>query len=136
MTTTPESEMPKITRDEFPNLYDWQIPILQKWGHLLNNTGGNAPADLLNQIQSQKGADLLQTNLPVYLLAFGVHTQIQVIHTLQSRGIIHEHKWVEELRFWDVSRGTVVMQRCGCGEIRKVPISFLKEKADEKEEEQ
>ncbi len=124
-----------VTKVEYPSLYDWQVPILEKYGHLLNNTGGNPPAELINELQGQKGARLMQVNIVRYLLAFGVSTQVSLLHDLLKQDLLHEHTWTEQIRYFDTVRGTMVAQYCpGCRGSRRVPLAWLNEQ--QKEEKQ
>ena len=62
--------------------------MLNEYGDLITNHGGNKPEELITELLSPRGARLLQTNLPRYLIAFGVYTQVQVLHSLYLEGLL------------------------------------------------
>jgi hypothetical protein len=60
--------------------------IVAKYGHLLGNTGGNDPLDLLKRLRTENR--LMTTNIVVYLLAVAVESQINLLKRLHDRGMI------------------------------------------------
>lgn len=52
------------------------VHIVEKYGHLLNNTGGNDPIDLLRDLATNDR--LMTVNLPVAVLAIAVKSQITI----------------------------------------------------------
>lgn len=59
---------------------DWMTPFLKH----LNNTGGNDPQELLDEMASNK--HLSKTNSVVFLLACCVQSQVQLMMTLKEAG--------------------------------------------------
>ena len=76
--------------DAYPNVPHWQQDVVRRWGACLNNTGGNDPIELLERFYSEKY--LLSTNMPVYLLAFGVHVQSLLLRHLAANHTLDESK--------------------------------------------
>ena len=56
------------------------LAILNNYGSLLNNTGGNDPAELLLDFYNDE--NLLATNIVRYLMAMAVLAQVILIKTL------------------------------------------------------
>ena len=56
------------------------LAILNKYGTLLNNTGGNDPAELLLDFYHDE--NLFATNIVRYLWAMAVDAQVYLIKTL------------------------------------------------------
>lgn len=76
----------------FPHVYAWQLTLLEKYGHLLTNTGGNDPADLLNDLQ-RPGTDerpnrLMSSNIVRFTLAVGVASQVSLLSALEKGGLL------------------------------------------------
>ena len=70
---------------------DWepseaQVRVVEKYGHLINNTGGNEPLDLLERLN--RNERLMTTNMPVAVLAIAVQSQISLILTLEKEGLL------------------------------------------------
>lgn len=57
--------------------------IIQSYEHLFNNTGGNDPAELLNDLKGPGGGRMMQTNIVRYLLAFAVMSQVTLLRSLR-----------------------------------------------------
>ncbi|AWN07800.1 hypothetical protein HOT31_gp130 [Microbacterium phage Hendrix] len=64
-----------------------QERIVEKYGHLLNNTGGNEPLELLRRLNTEER--LMTTNMPVAVLAIAVQSQISLLITLERESVIH-----------------------------------------------
>jgi hypothetical protein len=80
------------TEPEYPHVRDWQRNIVAAYGDLLNNTGGNDPLDLLNDLQ-RPGTDerpnrLMSVNVVRFSLALGVSCQVSLLRTLIEKGRI------------------------------------------------
>lgn len=58
---------------------------LEKYGHLLNNTGGNDPAELIERLKDGK---LFSTNVVVYLMATEVRSQLNLLRRLHKEGLL------------------------------------------------
>ena len=56
------------------------LAILNNYGSLLNNTGGNDPAELLLDFYNHE--HMFSTNIVRYLLAIGINAQVYLIKTL------------------------------------------------------
>lgn len=63
-----------------------QVRVAAEYGHLLNNTGGNEPLELLTRLNREER--LMTTNLPVAVLAIAVQSQISLILTLEKEGLL------------------------------------------------
>ena len=62
------------------------LAILNNYGSLFNNTGGNPPAELLEDIYNNK--NLFATNIVRGLLAMAVLAQVTLIKTLIREGLL------------------------------------------------
>jgi hypothetical protein len=62
------------------------VQIVQEYGHLLNNTGGNNPLDLLRQMHTERY--LPSTNVVVWSLAMAVNAQVNLIKRLKEEGLL------------------------------------------------
>lgn len=60
--------------------------VIEKFGHLLNNTGGNEPRELLHRYRTTD--NLAQTNIFVFTLGVSVTSQLTLLRTLLKEGII------------------------------------------------
>lgn len=69
---------------DFPNITPRQQGLIVKYKHLLNNTGGNDPLELLNDFCRPNNRDL-QVNIVRYLLGFAVQSQVTLLDQLDSR---------------------------------------------------
>ena len=56
------------------------LAILNNYGSLLNNTGGNPPAELLEDFYHHE--NMFATNIVRYVLAMAVYAQVALIKTL------------------------------------------------------
>lgn len=77
-------------QQEYPFVYSWQWVLIDRYGERLTNTGGNPPAELLNDLQNP-GSDerpnrLLTTNVVRYLMAFGIAAQLSLLAELTKNG--------------------------------------------------
>lgn len=80
MNTATENTKPTWTPDETT------VHIVEKYGHLLNNTGGNDPIDLLRRLATNE--NLMTVNLPVAVLAIAVLSQIRLLARLEKEGLL------------------------------------------------
>lgn len=62
------------------------LRAIKDFGDLLNNTGGNPPAELLEDFQNNER--LFATNIVRYLLATAVDSQVNLILRLQKEGLL------------------------------------------------
>ena len=62
------------------------LAILNNYGSLLNNTGGNDPAELLEDFYNHE--NMFATNIVRYLLAMAVLAQVTLIKTLIREGLL------------------------------------------------
>ena len=62
------------------------LAILNNYGSLFNNTGGNDPAELLEDFYHHE--NLFATNIVRYLLAMAVYAQVALIKTLIREGLL------------------------------------------------
>lgn len=62
------------------------LRVIKDFGDLLNNTGGNPPAELLEDFQNSER--LFATNIVRYLLAAAVNSQVNLILRLQKEGLL------------------------------------------------
>lgn len=62
------------------------VKIVEKYGHLLTNTGGNEPIDLLRQLNTNDR--LMSVNVVVFVLAVGVQSQIGLLARLEKEGLL------------------------------------------------
>ncbi len=69
-----------------PDITPRQAELIARYGHLLNNTGGNDPADLLHDLKTSK--NLAATNIVVFTLAASVQSQLTLLGTLESQGLL------------------------------------------------
>ena len=63
-----------------------QVRVVEKYGHLLNNTGGNDPIDLLRDLNTNDR--LLTVNMPVAILAIAVQSQLGLLIRLEKEGLL------------------------------------------------
>lgn len=63
-----------------------QVRVVEKYGHLLNNTGGNDPIDLLRDLNTNDR--LLTVNMPVAILAIAVQGQLGLLIRLEKEGLL------------------------------------------------
>lgn len=77
-------------KNEFPDVYPWQLEIIERYGDMLHNTGGNDPRDLLQRYQRPdtpgRPNRLASTNVVVFTLAVGVAGQIALLSNLERKG--------------------------------------------------
>lgn len=77
-----------------PDVYPWQRDILSRYpADLWNNTGGNDPAELLQDLQ-RRGTDerpnrLMSVNVVRFTLAVAVAAQVSLIAELERRRVVH-----------------------------------------------
>lgn len=57
-----------------------------KYGHLLTNTGGNDPLELLDDLNDPTYKNFASTNLPRFVLAASVSAQIGLLMRLERDG--------------------------------------------------
>ena len=67
-------------------LDDETLKAIETYGKFLNNTGGNPPAELLENLRDDER--MFTTNVVRYLLAFAVKAQVSLIITLQKEGVL------------------------------------------------
>lgn len=60
--------------------------VAQKYAHLLNNTGGNDPMDLLRRLDTER--NLATTNIFVFTLAAAVQSQVTLLRRLEKEGML------------------------------------------------
>jgi len=73
---------------KYPHVAEWELGIVVKYGHLLNNTGGNPPAELLDDLSNPGEKNMARTNLPRFVLAAAVQSQVILIARLQAEGLL------------------------------------------------
>lgn len=61
--------------------------LAETYGDMITNTGGNAPMDLVNRLESD-GQRLAHTNIVVYTMAMAVEAQLNLLDRLQSAGML------------------------------------------------
>ena len=59
---------------------------IETYGHLLNNTGGNPPAELLEDLRDDER--MFSTNIMRYLLAVAVQSQLTLLIRLRNEGLL------------------------------------------------
>lgn len=74
------------------HVYPWQADLIERYGELLTNTGGNDPAELLQDLQ-RPGTDakpnrLMSTNVVRFVLAVSVQSQLALLAGLQREGML------------------------------------------------
>lgn len=72
-------------------LPDWKMEILETYGPLLTNTGGNDPRELLEDLQPYEDGRpnrLMSTNVVRFVLAIGIEAQVSLIKVLQEEGML------------------------------------------------
>jgi hypothetical protein len=72
----------------YPHVYDWQYPLVEKWGGFLQNTGGNDPLDLLNDLQNRDNIHFAATNIVRFTLAASVGAQLTLLARLETAGLL------------------------------------------------
>lgn len=60
--------------------------IITKYGHLLTNTGGNDPQELLSRLENEPR--LMTTNSFVFLMAAAVDAQLDLLTRLVNEGLL------------------------------------------------
>lgn len=75
-----------------PHVREWQEAIVQKYGHLLSNTGGNDPLELLSDFQrpstDERPNRLMSTNVVRFTLAVAVESQVGLLAKLEREGLL------------------------------------------------
>ena len=78
--------------EKFPHVPEWCFPVVDRFGSLLNNTGGNDPLDLLNDFLRRGTEDrpnrLMTTNVVRWSLAMGVYCQVILLRDLVDKGFL------------------------------------------------
>lgn len=78
-----------IDTEKYPHVHDWQWPLIEMYGDLLNNTGGNLSEDLLNDLQrpstNERPNRLASTNIVRFTLAAEVQSQLVLLHCLREK---------------------------------------------------
>lgn len=77
-------------------LEDNVLNAIEKYGELLNNTGGNPPAELLEDLRDDER--MFSTNIVRYLLAMAVKSQVTLILRLQAEGLLITKEQLETYR--------------------------------------
>jgi hypothetical protein len=72
--------------DKHPAVSAWQRDLVSRYGEHLNNTGGNDPLDLLNDLATKK--NLASTNIIVFTLAVSVSSQVSLLRALDEAGLL------------------------------------------------
>ena len=62
------------------------LAVIEEYHHLFNNTGGNPPVELLEDLRDNER--MVSTNIVRYLLAFAVKSQVTLILTLKREGLL------------------------------------------------
>lgn len=79
----------------YPHVREWQRPLVEQYGRLFNNTGGNDPLGLLNDLQNPGTDDrpnrLASVNVVRFTLAVAVQTQVNLLHRLVEEGLLTTH---------------------------------------------
>lgn len=70
----------------YPDVTDRQKILAERYRDFIADTGGNEVEDLLQRIQGPGGANLSQTNIIVWAMAFDVKGQISLLDRLESSG--------------------------------------------------
>ncbi len=69
-----------------------QLKIIEAYRDHLFNTGGNDPADLLNDMQRpstpERANHMASTNIVRFTLAVGVQSQVALLRRLEREGIL------------------------------------------------
>jgi hypothetical protein len=86
---------PTGPRADYPRVSDLEREVIETYGHLFNNTGGNDPLDLLNRF-NEPGSTIARTNFVVFTLATAVHAQVLLIVTLVKKGLLPPLKNLEK----------------------------------------
>lgn len=73
-------------RSDWPLVRDWQHDVLEQYGDLLNNTGGNDPRDLLEDFLVDER--MASANVVRFTLAVAVGSQVQLLAALMEAGLI------------------------------------------------
>lgn len=60
--------------------------IVEKYGHLLTNTGGNDPLELVGDLDTDKY--MMQTNVVRFVLATAVLSQISLLKRMHEEGLL------------------------------------------------
>ena len=69
------------TRRKYNTVEDGEWEVLEEFGEMLANTGGNDPADLIHRLRTEK--HLMVTNVVVFTLATAVMSQVDLIQRLK-----------------------------------------------------
>lgn len=73
-------------RSDFPHVQEWQHDMIDKYGTVLNNTGGNDPRNLLERFATEPR--LASSNIVVFTLACSIRSQLQLLLVLEEKGIL------------------------------------------------
>lgn len=79
---------PDERAEQFPHVYPWQFPIVDQYSEVLNNTGGNDPLALLNEFQKPMPNSMSFSNMPRFVLAVAVSSQVALLGHLKHHGMI------------------------------------------------
>lgn len=83
------NEHDAAVNDPYPHVKTDEREMVERFGHLLNNTGGNDPLDLLNDFNRPSPNNLMAVNIVRFTLAMGVHTQVGLLRRLINEGLIN-----------------------------------------------
>jgi hypothetical protein len=84
----PENLRPTIDREKYPHVRPFEFEIIEKYGHHFNNLGGNEAADLLNDYNKPSPNNLMRVNIVRFTLATMVHSQVLLLRSLESDGMV------------------------------------------------
>lgn len=60
--------------------------VVEKYGHMLVNTGGNDPLALVHRLDTER--NLMSTNVVVFVLATAVLSQIHLLQRMHEAGVL------------------------------------------------
>ena len=72
------------------SLDDKTLKVIEEFGELFNNTGGNPPAELLEDLENDER--MFSTNIVRYLLAVAVQSQVTLILRLKAEGLLIDNQ--------------------------------------------
>lgn len=73
-------------REEFPDVPDWQHDLIDRYGALLINTGGNDPRDMMQRLANEER--MASTNIVMFTLCVAVKTQLDLLALMDEKGML------------------------------------------------
>lgn len=73
--------------DGYPYVSEQEQSVATRWEHLLTNTGGNSPRELMNDL-GKPNSNMMATNIVRFVLAVSVQGQVELLIRLEAEGVL------------------------------------------------